>query len=235
MLGILIQIALSWLLIRIVEHESLSVLGYQPIRKRILQLLVGFSLAAIVCGIAQLIESNLTGVSWQVNKAFDFRLFFEGVWWNLKSVLFEEFIFRGALLYIAIKRLGTRAGLALSAASFGIYHWFSYGIIGSPVAMVLVFVVTGLIGLVWAYSFSATGSMALPVGLHFGWNYVLNSIFSKGPIGIQFLVPLEPENYSQLSGISWILNFILPAVIFAFLSYKLASRMSKVHISPEKP
>jgi hypothetical protein len=52
---------------------------------------------------------------WKLNPALSANLILTGIWWNVKSVLFEELIFRGVLLYILIKRLG----------AFKSYHYFS--------------------------------------------------------------------------------------------------------------
>ena len=227
MIGILVQIALSWMLLRLIEQKDLSVLGYCPVPKRIIQFIIGVIFAGTLCAVIQIVDSWLTHLSWRINTELSYRLIVESIWWNLKSILFEEFIFRGALLYIAIQRLGARNGIILSALSFGIYHWFSYGVIGNPVAMAIVFATTMLFGLVWAYSFSATESMALPVGLHLGWNYTFNSVFSKGPLGNQLFIPIKNENYSQLSGMAGLLSFLLPMVIVAMLSYGLARWLSE--------
>ena len=181
--------------------------------------------ASVLCGAFQLFESWLTHLDWKLNDNLDVYIFGESIWWNLKSVLFEEFIFRGALLFIAVERLGVKKGVLLSGAAFGIYHWFSFGVIGNPIAMTVVFGATGLMGLAWAYSFTATKSMALPIGLHFGWNYVTNSVFSKGPIGDQILIAVKGENYAELTGLINLLNFVLPIIITALLTYGLACRL----------
>jgi membrane protease YdiL (CAAX protease family) len=229
MIGILVQIGLSWLFLRLVEKKDLSVLGYRPFPERIAQFSIGVVFAGTLCAVIQIVDSWLTHLDWEINSALSVNEIAESLWWNLKSVLFEEFIFRGALLYIAVQRLGARKGIILSAINFGVYHWFSYGIIGDPAAMTIVFAATTLWGLVWAYSFSATHSMALSVGLHFGWNFTFNSIFSRGPLGSQLLIPVESDSFRQLSGVPSLLNFLLPIILVAILSYWLARRLGERH------
>ena len=41
-------------------------------------------------------------------------------------MLYEELLFRGYLLYQAMRLLGARRAVLLDAAAFGVYHWFSY-------------------------------------------------------------------------------------------------------------
>ncbi len=48
--------------------------------------------------------------------------------------------------------------------------------------MFFVFIGTGLMGYAWALAFSKTRSIFLPIGLHLGWNFTFNTIFSKGPL-----------------------------------------------------
>jgi membrane protease YdiL (CAAX protease family) len=60
-------------------------------------------------------------------------LFFDSFIYHLKSALTEDLAFRGALLYILIKKIGVQKGFFLSAITFGIYHWFSYGMINGPI------------------------------------------------------------------------------------------------------
>lgn len=146
-------------MLRLVEKKDLSVLGYRPLLKRSVQFAIGVVFAGSLCAVIQIVDSRLTQLDWKINADFGHAEIAESLWWNLKSVLFEEFIFRGALLYIAVEQLGARNGIILSAISFGVYHWFSYGILGDPAAMTIVFSITMLWGLVWAYSFSATHSI----------------------------------------------------------------------------
>ncbi|MGQ0441262.1 CPBP family glutamic-type intramembrane protease, partial [Bacillus sp. B-TM1] len=54
----------------------------------------------------------------------------------------RERIFRGALLYIIMQKIGEKKGAAFSAICFGIYHWFSYGLFGNFIPMILIFVPT---------------------------------------------------------------------------------------------
>ncbi len=89
---------------------------------------------------------------WELNPRLTANLILTGVWWNIKSVFFEELIFRGVLFYILIKKLGPVKAIIMSAVAFGIYYWFSHGVIGNPVPMAITFVITGTMGLVYAYT-----------------------------------------------------------------------------------
>lgn len=120
---------------------------------------------------------------------------------NTNSVLFEESLFRGYLLYQAIRWFGATWGVLIGAAAFGIYHWFSYGIIGDSVGMAFIFVLTGGFGLMLGLAFAKTKSMAAPIGLHLGWNVVAYLGFSGGPFGAGFLVTSNGAPNMEVPGV----------------------------------
>jgi hypothetical protein len=98
--------------------------------------------------------------------------------------------------------------------AFGIYHWFSYGVLGNPMAITLIFIGTGLMGYALAWAFSKTKSIMLPFGLHLGWNFIFNTIFSKGPLGKLVLIS---QGGTELTGWVSLLNFISGLVIVPIL------------------
>jgi membrane protease YdiL (CAAX protease family) len=108
-------------------------------------------------------------------------------------VAFEELIFRGAVLYILLQRMGLKA-IWISAAAFGIYHWFSFGELGQPAPMIFVFVITFPAGLIFAYAFAKTNSLYLPFALQFRYNFVNMTIFSNSnSMGAQWLIKEETD------------------------------------------
>lgn len=198
MIGLIVELAVSWLLLWLLERKHLSVLGFAPTASRLFQLVGGFFVAAIFCSIYSLLTSSLTANTWSMDSDFSLKQWASSSWWTLKSVLFEEFIFRGAILFVLIQKTSIKTACWISAVAFGFYHWFSFGVIGNPVAMVYVFISTGLWGLMYSWSFAKTKSLYMPVGLHFGWNLFNIVVFSQGPLGKQFLV--NSNNGQRLEG-----------------------------------
>ncbi|RJR14432.1 CPBP family intramembrane metalloprotease [Candidatus Parcubacteria bacterium] len=222
MLGIVVQLIISWILLYLFTKKNLLVLGITPLRRRFFQFSIGFIFTGVLCACIQIFHSILTNTEWEVSPSITIIGVINFLWWNIKSVVFEELIFRGALLYIAIEKLGSRKGIFLSAISFGMYHWLSYGVLGDVVSMAVVFIMTAITGLVWAFAFFKTKSIALPIGLHLGWNFTYNSIFSRGPFGEQILVPLKGINNVQLTGeLNFLVNFLLPNLVVPLLTYLL--------------
>jgi len=219
MIGILIQILISALLLWWLEKQSLSVLGWQPSLQRMIQLLIGMLLAMILAGTFHLISARLNGTQWEKNPSFQLRELLNGLWWMIKSVLYEELIFRGALFYIAIKRLGITKGLWLSVIAFGIYHWFSYGAWGQPFQMIFIFLITAAAGWMYSYAFIKTGSLYFTIGLHYGWNCMGSLVFSQGSIGKHILIPVKDPTFQQNELVSFLFMLLYQLFIPAFISW----------------
>ncbi|MGQ3088461.1 lysostaphin resistance A-like protein, partial [Flavobacterium sp.] len=106
-----------------------------------------------------------------------------------RAVLYEELIFRGALLYLLIQKTGTNRAMLVSSAAFGIYHWFAWQAFGNPVQMLVIFLMTGSCGYIFALAFVRTRSMYLPFALHLGNNITQMILFSgDASIGDQMLL-----------------------------------------------
>ena len=223
LIGIIIQLIVSWILLAVILKKNLLVLGFTPVRVRLVQLMTGFLFTGLLCVLIQMLDASLLDTKWIVNPNVTLMTVVDSFGWNVKSVLFEELIFRGALLYIAIQKLGPKTGMLLSAISFGVYHWFSFGVFGDTFSMIVVFIMTAVTGYVWAYAFHKTNSMALPIGLHLGWNFTYNSVFSSGVIGDQLLIKAS-EQAQSVQDPNIFVHFLLPNVavpILAFLLIKL--------------
>ena len=192
MLGIIVQLLISWVIIWFFEKGNLGVLGFYPTKKR----LYGFFLFLIITALCSasyfIMRMAFAKEQWYVNPKLTAGILWEGVWWNIKSVLFEELIFRGVLFYILIKKLGPVKAIIISSIAFGIYHWFSHEVIGNPVQMIITFLTTGLMGVVYAYGYAKTFSLYVPIAIHLGWNLVRSVVFSETVIGDQLLVQVKP-------------------------------------------
>jgi len=221
----IILLLISWILLRF-EGKPLAVLGFDKPAQRGIELAAGISIAALFAVTQQFLHASFAGFQWVQNPQFGVATALEGLRWNLNSVLFEEFIFRGYLLYKAITWLGVRKACLLSAAAFGVYHWFSYGLFGSLVPMLFIFFFTGTFGLMLAYAFAKSKSIFLPIALHFGWNVTQILVFSNGPIGAQWLVGQPEDLVGKLQGFPALFTNIclplaLPLLVLLLLKYRL--------------
>ncbi|WP_154223467.1 CPBP family intramembrane glutamic endopeptidase [Marinicella rhabdoformis] len=231
MLGNVVILLVSWLLLHFVLKQNLSALGWSPVLLRLKQLFCGFALMVLLCGLVYVVRWWISGTEWQLAEGANWGQWPEVAYWHLRSVLFEELIFRGALLVIAIQFLGARWALLISAAVFGVYHWFSYGILGQWIPMLFVFLGTGLTGWVWAFAFHKSGSLALPIGLHFGWNFISN-VFAQGPVAAGVFVSESTKHMSEWglllhSVVGMFMAPLLTYVVLRFLFFRDKSVSTK--------
>ena len=187
MLGNLILLLLSFALLRILKYP-MDALGLKPNRIRVLLLLSSLGLGLLLASIYFGLQIGLSNSTWEWNPEFTFTTFLQSLGWVFNSVLFEELIFRGLPLLLLYHYLGIRKACLLAGLIFGMYHWFSYGLIGQWVPMAYILLLTGTAGWAFAYGYLKTGSLYLPIGLHLGWNTTTIILFSQGPLGDQLLL-----------------------------------------------
>lgn len=220
MIGILVILGLSWGLLYIFKKESLLALGLLPLRTRLAQFLAGFVFICLLNLLFIFIDTNVKSIAWVLNPLFKYQLIVESLWYHLKSVMTEDLVFRGALLYLLMDRIGERKAILFSAIAFGIYHWFSYGMLGSLIPMIYVFIVTGLAGYVWAVAFARSQSMLLGLGLHLGWNFI-SQLFSRGPLGEVLYIESASQSLSEWNNLFYLLitGIAVPLITLAFIHF----------------
>ena len=227
MAGIIVELIISWLLLWLICKKHLSVLGFRPTRARMINFGVGLFIAAACCALYQIMTTAFINNSWVFNKQVTAKSIMESSRWTLVSVLYEELIFRGALLYIAIKKIGATKACIISAVGFGIYHWFSFNVFGNPFMMVIIFLMTAIMGLSWAFAFAKTTSVYLPVALHFGWNLFSTVVFSNGNFGQGIFVK---SNSNQLQGALSLLVFLFQVLALPILTFWYLRHFSRKQV-----
>jgi uncharacterized protein len=228
MLGIIVQLALSWLLVWWFEKGNLNLMGFYPAPRRLLDFTLFFIVTAACCASGFLLQMAFAGQRWQLNPQLSITLILQGVWWNIKSVLFEELIFRGVLLYILIKKLGSIKGIGITAAAFGMYHWFSQNLFGNAMQMTIVFIITGCMGAVLGYAYYKTKSLYIPIAIHLGWGIMQQTVFSSGPIGRQLLVQVTPGPAIYQSYLTYFAALLLPVMSTLLMNYWLLRKRAGV-------
>ncbi|MCP3140381.1 CPBP family intramembrane glutamic endopeptidase [Pyxidicoccus xibeiensis] len=97
-----------------------------------------------------------------------------GAWTMLVASLFEETVFRGYAFQRAVQGMGARWAQVLFAVLFTLAHPFPPEMEGSVMALAMLN--TFMAGWVFGLCYLRTGHLALPVGAHWGWNWVLGSL-----------------------------------------------------------
>ena len=213
---------LCWLAVYLSEKRNIFHQWLFPSQRRASEFFLGLILSTALCLMTQTFLSILDSRTWHLSKDISINKITFSLLYDFNSVVSEELLFRGIILHFFIKYWKTAPAMLISASAFGIYHWFTFGVWGNLATMMLVFLVTGLMGYVFAAAYVKTNSIILPIGMHLGWNWINNTVFSNGPNGIQVLaadkrVPLEGLN----AIFSLSLYLIIPFVILAFVKSKI--------------
>ena len=234
MLGITVQLLISWLLVWLFEKQDLRVLGLVPTKNRVFDLFIFFMITAVCCSTGFLLKMYFGGLRWELNPKLTFNLIAEGLWWHTRSVLYEELIFRGVILYILLKRIGSTKAVIVSAIAFGIYHWFSFNILGNWMQMAFVFIMAGTMGLLLAFGYVKTLSLYVPIGIHLGWNFTQGFVFSDGPIGVGILKQVGNEQFRTGSYLVFYTVLLLPMILMLLINFYLLRKKKPVHLPRSK-
>ena len=202
MLGLLIIIVVSWVLLHFIEKKNIEVLGIIPTGKRMVQFLIGLVFIMLITLLNIYIETIVLKIDWQFQTSINYNQIFDAFIYHIRSALTEDLVFRGAILYILINRLGAKWGILISAMCFGVYHVFSYGMTEARIIPILyVILITGFTGYVWAYTFYKTKSIVLALGFHLGVNLMNTFFFESQPYGeliFEAITKIELVDWSWL-------------------------------------
>ncbi len=225
MIGIFIELILSWILLWFLERKDLRALGLLPDPQRLSQLALGIVYPIIYVSIFEFDVAALVYNPYRINPGYHLKDCWHAISYLFRTVGFEDLIFRGALLYILIRRLGNQKAILLSGIAFGIYHWFSWNAFGNPMQMLIVLWMTGSAGYVFALAFARTRSMYLGAGLHFGYDFASMVIFSQAKnIGVQWLTKMYASDPVSPGMLVSVLVLIIHFIGFPVLTWWLIEK-----------
>lgn len=219
MLQIIALFAFSWLIIWWHEKGNLSVLGFQPTLKRTGYFFLLLFVSILISASTYLLRMYFAEEQYTVNTSMNAQLFFQESWFQIRSVLTEELLCRGVLLYIMIRQLGTRKAIVLSSLIFALLHWFNSGVWGNLPQMAMVFVFTFAMGLVLAYAFTQSKSILLPFAIHLGWNWVQNFVFPDNAAAHSVFVLVTPPPTVTISYPAFFTMLLFPKIAVLAINY----------------
>ncbi|MGB9619670.1 MAG: lysostaphin resistance A-like protein, partial [Armatimonadota bacterium] len=135
----------------------------------------------------------------------------------LTASVFEEIIFRGYVFFLLLEAAGAETAIVVSSIVFAVAH-----LVKHPSTPILYAFNAFIFGVLAAVCRHFTGSLWLPIGLHFGWNVV------SGPI---FGLPYSGKQYdkgvvvSDVSGPIWLTGgyYSLDAGVLGTLALMIAA------------
>lgn len=224
MAGLIVELIISCLLLKFILHENLLVLGLKINSKQLIPIIIALFIPVVFLVIHLVSISLWVKSPFHLNPHYTFAAFKNSASYVLISVIYEELIFRGALLYILIKKIGAQKAILVSAISFGIYHWFTMGVLGQAVPMLFVFTITAIMGYIFALSFSISKTIYFPFALHLGYNFTFMIIFSRSNIGEQLLIPMfknDPiKTGAVFQTVTTVIHYIVfPLIVWLYLRY----------------
>lgn len=168
----------SWIFLAL-EARSLPTLGLRPgwawARDYALGLAAG---AGIILATASLAWA---GGGFHLSRGAGAGALAQGAVFYLMPALSEELAFRGYIFQRVEWSLGTRGGLALMSLLFALAHLPNPGMEGWT--GVLAFLNIFLAGAILGLAYLGTRSLALPMGLHLGWNWCQGALLGFGVSG----------------------------------------------------
>ena len=175
--------------------------------------LLGTILGVALIGLSALLVRGVGGFHFERGQA-GVREVLVGFWLFAGVAFFEELAFRGYLFQRLRDGLGAWATQILLAAFFAFAHWGNPGMHGATKAWATVNIALAAVMLGLAYL--RTRSLALPMGLHLGWNWAQGTLLGFGVSGNAesgLLCPVFHGRPEWLTGGAFGLEASVPALL----------------------
>jgi len=193
-LPVIFLVAITWICLR-VRRQGLADAGLQMSAAWLRQIVAGFAFGAVeMLAIAALIWLA-GGVRFELDPARSLGVLVHGLWFFAWAAMIEELLFRGFLFQRLVDGLGAPWAMLLMAGAFAAAHWGNPGMEGGTMVAATVDTALGaiLLGLAWL----RTGSLALPIGLHLGWNWTQGTLLGLDVSGLAQAGWLHPHLLSR--------------------------------------
>ncbi|NOT76876.1 MAG: CPBP family intramembrane metalloprotease [Cyclobacteriaceae bacterium] len=230
MIQLLVLIAISWALVWLIEKKNLSVLGLTPTVDRLKYFSILLIVSALCSAAAFLLRMYFAKEEYSISSTMSPGSVVEEVWNQFRTVLTEELLCRGVLLYILIKRFGQGKAILISAIIFAALHWLNAGVWGNVMQMAIVFTFTFAMGLLLAYSYAKTFSLLIPFAIHFGWNLTQNYIFPDTHTGNHVFELALPPPIVTVSYLTLFVMLLLPKISVILFNYLVVRQYKQAEI-----
>ncbi len=170
------------------QHRTLALLGLPTTSARLHECGVGLAVSVpLFVGVAGM-QSLIVGAPWHWLGSASAARALAGAPLVLALVLAEELLFRGVAFQMLRALTGDRAAVLLSALCFGAYH-----LVGShdwAMGAVFRFALPALGGVLFGWAAIRSRGLALPIGLHWGGNWVQAQVAVFQPTGQAAAAPV---------------------------------------------
>ncbi len=208
------------------ERRPLLSVGLVPDRRWALEFLAGVAAGLGVILLTALLVRGAGGFRWTRNPAAHPAALLASAWLYLAVAFNEELLCRGYPFQRLVQGLGPWGGQILFALLFAAMHWGNPGMTGATRvwATLNIGLAAILLGLAWI----RTGSLALPIGIHLGWNWTQGSLLGFGVSGTTdgpgLLAPVFRGRPEWLTGGAFGLEASLPCTLVCAAAILLLAR-----------
>lgn len=219
MLQLIVLIVISRLIIWLFAKGNLSVLGLQPTKERLKYFAILFFASGFISASTYFLRMFFAQEEYSLTPTLTIGTVLVEIWYQFRTVITEELICRGAILYILIKKIGQTKSIIITSVFFAILHWINAGVWGNLTQMAIVFTFTFAMGLLLAFSYARTFSILIPFAIHFGWNLIQNYIFPDTSAGNHVFVLATPPPEVTISYLAFFTMLLLPKISVLIIDY----------------
>lgn len=230
MLQIIGLLAISRLLIWLFVKRNLSVLGLTPTKDRLKYFAILFIVSALLSASAYLLRMYFAKEEYTIVQSLTTKSILIETWYQFRTVLTEELLCRGALLYILIKKIGQTKAVIISSAIFAVLHWLNTGVWGNLTQMIIVFTFTFAMGLLLAFSYARTYSILIPFAIHYGWNLTQNYIFPDTATGSHIFILATPPPAVTISYFTFFTLLLFPKIFVLLIDYLIVKQHKQIEV-----
>jgi len=199
-LAVLFILAVSWCVTKL-RNESLKDIGLNINLEWCKYSVLGFVVGGLQIALIVAAMTLGKGVYFAFNTEAAISSLFIGFYVFFFAVLLEELLFRGFLFQRLMAGIGEWPTLILMSALFAAGHLTNPEVNQDTIVFATLDIMLGAI--VFGLAYIKTKSLALPIGLHLGWNWVQGNVFGFNVSGhdhVGLLVPTITDHPAWLTG-----------------------------------
>lgn len=199
-LPFVLVLLVTWACLRL-RKQSLSSVGFRIDRRWLQHLALGLALGMGSLLLAALMIIATGGVTFEADPGRSLGMLAYGLYLFAFVALLEETLFRGFLFQRLVDGAGVWFAQIALALLFALGHWDNPGMAG--VTKLVASVELGLAAMMLGLAYLRTRSLALPIGLHLGWNWAQGHVLGFGVSGLDhqgWLRPVFHDRAGWLSG-----------------------------------
>ena len=214
----LLLLGAAWICLA-AEGQPLVSLGFRPGARWAREFALGTLGGMGIIALTALLVRALGGFHWTRTPGIGLASLASGAWVYLGVAFAEETGFRGYPFQRLIRGAGFPIAQAAFAFCFARAHWGNPGMSGATRIWATVNI--GLAAILLGYAYQRTGSLALPIGIHLGWNWTQGSLLGFGVSGMAepgWWTPVFHGRPAWLTGGAFGLEASLPCVLVCGLA-----------------